>query len=127
MKRAIFCAVMLMATVSHGMAEPKNDKMKAKTADVVITGHVIATGFGSSDLFDPSIKSEFAVIAVESIEKGEPVKPLKLLLDDSLQDLSCCASGVHFRMYLKHKSYGFYSAIGGHNGVVRLNGQGSKS
>lgn len=127
MKRAMLCAVMLMAATSHGMAGPTDEKMMAKTADVVITGRVTAIGFGSTDLFDASIKSEFAAIAVESVEKGEPVIPLKLLLDDGLQDLSCCASGAHFKMYLKHRSNGFYSAIGRHNGVVRLSGHGSRT
>lgn len=116
MKRAVLCA-MLVAAASDGVAGPASDKAMA-AADLVVTGRVIAIGFGS-DMFDPGVRTEFAAVLVESVQKGVPATPVKLLIDDSLQDIACCASGGHFKMYLKHRPDGFYGAVGGHKGIVR--------
>ena len=108
-------AAMLLAAGAAGA----DDKALTEAADLVVTGHVIGTGFAHTEMFDNG-QSEFAAVEVEKIEKGVPVKPLKLLLDDDLQDLECCASGLHYKMYLKREPNGFYSAVDGHNGIVRL-------
>ncbi len=106
MKRVAVVALLLIATPATA-----GDKALAAAADVVITGRVIGIGF--------STDGEQAAIRIEDVQKGYPVIPLKMLIDATARKTGCCVAGARYRMYLKGRGNGFYSAVDGRS-IVRL-------
>lgn len=127
MKRTLLFALMLIV-VSCGAAigaapREMSEREMIAAADLVVTGRVIGTGFSHDDLFDPKAVTEFASVLVESVQKGVPARPLKVLIDSDLETMTCCMTGGRFKMYLKRAVPGMYKSVSGRDGIVKLSGQ----
>lgn len=127
MKRTLLFALTLIgvscgAAVGAAPRKMSESEMTA-AADVVVTGRVIGIGFSHDDLFDPKAVTEFASVLVESVQKGVPSRPLKVLIDSDLETMTCCMTGGRFRMYLKRAVPGMYESVNGRAAIVQQGDQ----
>ena len=94
MRRGAILALLLIAATGD---------VRAEDADTIVTGRVIAIGFSQT--------GEEAAVLVESVQKGSPVKPLRVLIDAAAQKAGCCVTGARHKFHLKHQSGGLYSIV----------------
>ena len=127
MRHLTLCALALTmlscGSVNAYALRKMSEKEMAAAADVAVTGRVIGIGFSHDDLFDPKAVTEFASVMVESVQKGAPARPLKVLIDSDLETMTCCMTGGRFRMYLKPAVPGMYKSVNCRDGIVRLSGK----
>lgn len=90
---AFFALLLIVSTASGRVGDP----------DTVVTGRVIGIGFLGDH--------QEAAVVIESVQKGSPVRPLKVLIDAAAQKAGCCVSGERHKFYLKHMSGGLYSVV----------------
>jgi hypothetical protein len=125
-KRPVLFALALIGAfcgAADGSVARKMSESEMTAADVVATGRVIGIGFSHDDLFDPKAVTQFASVLVESVQKGAPSRPLKVLIDSDLETMTCCMTGGRFKMYLKRAFPGMYKSVSGRDGIVKLSGQ----
>ncbi len=127
MKRPVLFALALIGTFCGAAGGSVTRKMSESemtaAADVVVTGRVIGIGFSHDDLFDSKAVTEFASVLVESVQKGAPSRPLKVLIDSDLEPMTCCMTGGRFKMYLRRAVPGMYKSVNGRDGIVQQGDQ----